>query len=236
MKKIIIFFFLAFYVLFSYSQNDFSDEVYPANGEKPYLNCQILEIENDNIITFIFQDEEYKLKAISIKKNGTYIDLSSFVSEDINHYEAEITTNSEKSKYPIKDRKYAYSALGVGFGNAYGVLGFQFQFRDGKTFGFGGHLGGGVIPRIGEMNKISFGFSAGVKIFVYKPLYFDVTYGVVGVSQYSILLGPSVLTGADLFFGKTVGLNLAGGLSFYQDEIAPTFDFGLLIKLPSQKK
>lgn len=142
---------------------------------------------------------------------------------------------NEKNNIPIKDRRYSYSALGIGFGNAYGVLGFQFQFRDGKTLGVGGHLGGGIIPRIGEMNKIAFGFTAGVKFFVYKPIYLDVTYGVVGVSQYSVLLGPSALAGADLFFGKTVGLNVADGLSLYRGEVAPTLDLGLLIKLPGRK-
>lgn len=78
MKKQIILWGLLFCMLTIYAQND---EVYPASGEKPYLNCQILEVTNDNIITFIYQEQEYVLQAISIKKDGQYFDLSSFVSE-----------------------------------------------------------------------------------------------------------------------------------------------------------
>lgn len=81
MKKLITLFSLVISMLFSYSQNDFTDEVYPSNGEKPYLNCMILEIENDNIVTFIYQDQKYTLQAISIKKDGKYIDFSEFVEE-----------------------------------------------------------------------------------------------------------------------------------------------------------
>lgn len=239
MKKLIILFSLLFSILLTFAQNEFTDEVYPSNGDKPYLNCKILEITHDNIVTFLYQDQAYQIQAISIKKDGQYVDLSSFVSEvknnlielDLN----ETVLEKDSINTPEIDRRYSYSAIGLGFGNAYGILGIQFQFRDGKTFGLGGHLGAGIIPRIGEMSKISFGFTAGVKVFIYKPIYLDVTYGVVGVSQYSVILGPSLLAGADLFFGGKVGLNIACGLSYYQREVAPTLDLGLLIKLPGRK-
>jgi len=239
MKNLIILFSLLFSILATFAQNDFTDEVYPSNGDKPYLNCKILEITHDNIVTFLYQDQAYQIQAISIKKDGQYVDLSSFVSEDKNTLIEldlnETTLEKNATNTTAIDRRYSYSAIGLGFGNAYGILGIQFQFRDGKTFGLGGHLGAGIIPRIGEMSKISFGFTIGAKVFVYKSIFLDITYGAVGVSNYGTLLGPSLLTGADLFFGKTLGLNIAGGLSYYRGDVALTLDLGLLIKLPGRK-
>lgn len=59
MKKLIILFTFLFSLLATFAQNDFTDEVYPSNGDKPYLKCKILEITHDNIVTFLYQDQEY---------------------------------------------------------------------------------------------------------------------------------------------------------------------------------
>jgi uncharacterized pyridoxamine 5'-phosphate oxidase family protein len=243
MKKLIILFTFFVAVLTTTAQNKASDEVYPADGDIPYRKCQILEIKDNNVIVFKFKKETLEVEAISIKKDGKYIDLSAFVKEPnpqelIETIEEEPILEDdfdEDTPNYIRNRKNAYSAFGVGLGNAYGGLGFQFQFRDGYNFGIGGHIGGGIIPRIGEMSKIMFGFNAGVKVYVYRPVFLDLTFGVVGASSYGVLLGPSVKAGADLFFSNTVGINLAGGLSFFAGEFAPTLDFGLLFKLPGRK-
>jgi len=82
MKKLIILFTFLGSVLVAYSQSGPSDEVYPANGNKPYLNCKILEIQNGNEITFVYKGETLSLKAISVKKNGEYFNLSKYMKED----------------------------------------------------------------------------------------------------------------------------------------------------------
>lgn len=82
MKNQIILFILLLSTLFSYSQNDFTDEVYPASGEKPYLNCKIIEVSNNNEITFVHQDKSFTLVAITIKRDGKYIDLSTYLDQE----------------------------------------------------------------------------------------------------------------------------------------------------------
>ncbi len=85
------------------------------------------------------------------------------------------------------------------------------------------------------MNKAVFGFNVGVKFYVYRAVFLDFTYGSVGVSDSGVLLGPSILTGADLFFSRKVGMNIAGGMSYYRKEFAPTLDIGLLLRRPNPK-
>ncbi len=243
MKKLIILITILGAVLAASSQNEASDEVYPADGDVPYRKCQILEIKDNNVIVFKFKKKTLEVEAISIKKDGKYIDLSAFVKdpplqepEETKQEESvfEDDFNEDTPNY-IRTRKNAYGAIGIGAGNAYGGLGFQFQFREGNNLGIGGHFGGGVIPRIGDMNKAVFGFNVGVKFYVYRAVFLDFTYGSVGVSGSGVLLGPSILIGADLFFSRKVGMNIAGGMSYYRKEFAPTLDIGLLLRIPNSK-
>lgn len=125
-----------------------------------------------------------------------------------------------------------YVSLGGGFGNSYGGAGTRFQFRTGGIVGFGLHVGLGVYPNpfyyvgTGSFQKrIQFDF--GVKLFVYKWAYVDFQLGMVGRdhdyylyntgdrSDFSdVLFGPALLSGVDYIFGKHLGVNVAGGVSF----------------------
>ncbi len=125
-----------------------------------------------------------------------------------------------------------YVSLGGGFGNSYGGAGTRFQFRTGGIVGFGLHVGLGVYPNpfyyagTGSFQKrIQFDF--GVKLFVYKWAYVDFQLGMVGRDHdyylyntgdrndfSDVLFGPALLSGVDYIFGKHLGVNLAGGVSF----------------------
>ncbi len=136
-----------------------------------------------------------------------------------------------KSKFQLNGHD-KYVSLGAGYGNSYGGAGTRFQFRTGGVVGFGLHVGLGVYPNpfyyvsTGSFAKrIQFDF--GVKLFVYKWVYVDFQLGMVGRDQEyylyntgdrsdfsDVLFGPALLTGCDYIFGKHIGLNIAGGVSF----------------------
>ena len=136
-----------------------------------------------------------------------------------------------KSKFELNGHN-KYVCLGLGFGNSYGGAGTRFQFRTGGMVGFGLHVGLGVYPN--PFNYVGTGsfakriqFDFGVKLFVYKWAYIDFQLGMVGRdhdyylyntgdrSDFSdVLFGPALLSGVDYIFGKHIGLNIAGGVSF----------------------
>jgi len=141
-----------------------------------------------------------------------------------------------KNSAYFEKQKNEYSAFGIGIGNAYGALGFQFQIRTGKIMGAGMHFGAGFIPG-GKTFKQSFAFKVGAKFYYYKPLFIDLAYGTGAIdSRGNTYNGLSMLIGGDFIFTKVVGLNAGIGLSKDDDRYYPTFELGLLLKFNNKKK
>ncbi len=70
MKKLIILITILGAVLLASSQNEASDEVYPADGDIPYRKCQILEIKDNNVIVFKFKKKTLDVEALALKRMG----------------------------------------------------------------------------------------------------------------------------------------------------------------------
>lgn len=211
----------------SYSQESYTDTISLNNGS--FLNAKILKQKPGKSIT-------YKTQSGSI---------TTIRWDDIQRYHTDnkLTITENYTSISIKKKSYLekgyneYMAFGLGYGNAYGGLGAQLQFRGGKTMGFGAHFGAGYIPSTLQRQSNSFGWKIGGKLYCYKYLFIDITYGVVAVSEGGQTgIGPSFLTGGDFIFTKNIGLNVAIGISKYGNDYSSSFDIGLLIKLSSPKK
>lgn len=225
MKKISLLILILIFALPAFSQESYTDLIYLYDGT--IINAKVLKQNLGKSIT-------YKTESGSIT-NIRWDDIQKYYIDN------KLTTTEDIDPEILKKKSYLekgyneYAAFGLGLGNAYGGLGVHLQIRGGKTIGFGGHFGVGFIPGINGWDK-SFGWNIGGKIYCYRYLFIDVTYGVVAVyNDGQTGIGPSLLTGGDFIFSKNIGLNIAIGGSKYGGEIGPTFDFGLLIKLSPQK-
>lgn len=210
-----------------FSQETYTDTIYLNDGS--ILNAKVLKQKLGKYIT-------YKTESGSI---------TTIRWEDIKKYHTDhkLIITENYSPISIKKKSYLekgyneYLAFGLGFGNAYGGLGAQLQIRGGKTIGFGAHFGAGYIPGIKSGYGNSLGWKIGGKLYCYKYLFLDVTYGVVALYKGGQTgVGPSLLIGGDFIFSKYIGLNVAIGISEYGNDYSSTYDFGILIKLPSSKK
>lgn len=222
---ICILFFL--FTISSYAQETYTDTIYLSDGS--ILNAKVLKQKLGKYIT-------YKTKSGSI---------TTIRWEDIKKYHTDhkLIITENYSPISIKKKSYLekgyneYLAFGLGFGNAYGGLGAQLQIRGGKTIGFGAHFGAGYIPKAQNKYGNTLGWKIGAKLYYYKYLYLNATYGVVALYKGGQTgIGPSVLIGGDFIFTKHIGLNVAVGVSKYNEDLGSTYDIGILIKLPSPKK
>jgi len=110
--KIIFTFLLLIIGIHLMAQNSSNDIIYPIDEAKPIKNCKIIRIENGNLVFYTLMGKERSIKAMLIKKDGKYIDLS----EDENKANTEIEIiNPEQNSNPqiiyeeriiIKDYNY----------------------------------------------------------------------------------------------------------------------------------
>jgi len=242
MKSITLLFAL-FMGITVFGQSQYADIVYPAENGDTISNCNIIKVKEGNVVLFEHHGVVQKLAAKAIVWDSKYYDLVGYLEKGTATSSSDLSPEVDPEKEKQKQSPYLergdndYAALGVGFGNAYGGIGGQFQIRGGKTLGFGLHLGAGFIPGTNNGFESSFGWNGGVKFYYFKALFLDVTYGVVTLTSYGNTgKGPSLLLGGDFILSKRVGLNVAAGMSRYSDEYGFTMDLGLLIKLPHQKK
>ncbi|MCK5775144.1 MAG: hypothetical protein KAH25_03155, partial [Bacteroidales bacterium] len=104
---------------------------------------------------------------------------------------------TKKSAY-FEKQKNEYGAFGIGVGSSYGAIGFQYQIRTGKTLGAGMHFGVGYVPKLTAKSQATIAFKVGAKFYYYKPLFIDIAFGTVAVTQYgNPYLGVSMLVGGD---------------------------------------
>jgi len=161
-------------------------------------------------------------------------------------------SETEENSNPNKFRFY----VGAGFGNSYGMLGTNLEFRF-SHFAF--HGGVGWYPLAGE--DITFAWSAGLKGYIWKNLYINAVVGTVGhyeehryyysgnetyyKSYYEPILGISPMVGYQWAWGNGVrfGLNVGGGISigFVKKPlitgsiVAPALDLGISISFGTKK-
>jgi len=74
--KIIFTFLLLIIGIHLMAQNSSNDIIYPIDEAKPIKNCKIIRIENGNLVFYTLMGKERSIKAMLIKKDGKYIDLS----------------------------------------------------------------------------------------------------------------------------------------------------------------
>jgi hypothetical protein len=210
--------------------------VYPEDGSKPYLNCKILEITEGNTVSFEQGKKSYSLKAISIKKDGIYVDLSEYVQKELvpvnehlqPHIEEEFTIDT------IERKQNAHSFVAIGAGSSFGGMGPQFQLGFLKTKVLAIHVSMGVTPDMHGKSGIYHGYKIGVKAYAYKPFYFDLAYGLIGFTNWSAIKGFSLMTGADVILYKKLGLNIGVGMGYTDQTIyVPLADFGIFFNLPA---
>jgi len=224
-------------------------------------------VKVEDVVSIKYQDgtEEVFAKTIEekkIKETETEHNTQQYVYT----YEAvedENIPEEPTSKFEMNGHD-RYVSLGAGFGNSYGGVGTRFQFRVGHIVGFGMHVGLGLYPRpfnipgTGSFQK-RITFDLGLKMFCYKWIYLDFQFGMTGRDGgyylYDIrkdidynhyddpLIGAAILAGADYIFGKHLGLNIAGGVSFpikdvimdnvfpeTKTDVFPAIDAGLFYK------
>ena len=81
MKCIYLGLILVFIGLSSYSQSQAKDIIYPADQGKIIINCSIIKITEGNLVFYKLRQKEYQRRALTVKREGVYIDLSEFVTQ-----------------------------------------------------------------------------------------------------------------------------------------------------------
>jgi len=144
---------------------------------------------------------------------------------------------------------YHYFSVGPGGGISYGGLGVRIQYRVGRRFGLGLHVGGGIT--LESFFKADPYYNMGMKFFFLTYAYLDFSYGITGTSYKKIppylngneiainSTGFSALIGTDYFINKYFGVNIAFGLVIPTKKLkyGPqyVFDAGVVFKFPLRK-
>ena len=187
--------------------------LYLNNGKK--VNCKILEGNTNEFITVKTMSGETQIYTQDeIKGVGKFGDSKM----------TQLEKGSTDAFFAYHRNQYV--AFGLGFGFAYGAAGAQFHARFGGNIGFGVHIGAGYMPELGESDSF-FLYNLGVKLYLYRAVYVDFNYGVLGDG----IVGPGLKLGGDLFVSKHFGINIAGGWVFPKSYgTHTTFDIGVFVK------
>ncbi len=97
MQNIAVFLIVLLSSFVSIAQSDFSDIVYPSSKEDIIINCQITEVSEGNLISYRLKKKIFQVRAIYIKRDGEYIDLSEFVKSADENQIMEDAQNEETS-------------------------------------------------------------------------------------------------------------------------------------------
>ena len=83
------------------SQNVDTDVIYPLHNDPPIKGCKIIDIVHRNVVVYTKYGDKYRIKAISVKRNGTFINLTSTTS----------SSNSQPNNYNLgtyRGQNYEY--------------------------------------------------------------------------------------------------------------------------------
>jgi len=211
--KIKLLIILIFISLFTYSQEKYTDIVYLANGDR--VSGMIID-----------RNDSAQLIKLNLKKN----EVITIYYDEISRIEGHQINKSDNK---------TYKSLGIGFGNSYGEIGLLYQQKIDSKIAWAYHLGIGIYPDFYGVNPAIW-YNAGLKLYTYKWVYVDVTYGVIERNYYREAykneLGTSLLIGADWFIYNKIGLNAAFGIASVSDreKVAVDYlviDIGIFIKL-----
>jgi hypothetical protein len=150
--------------------------------------------------------------------------------------------NGDKDVFPadqpndkfFSDKKNSYLSVAAGIGTSYGLIGMKVQGRHGNIVGFGYYAGVGFAG-----NNIS--LNLGLKFYPYKWLYINPQFGYIESKTVSYFREDerhtnyfALLTGADVFFNKFLGLNIGAGMIYSENSgrsiVEFIFDLGIAIK------
>ena len=132
MKKLFTLLIISLISISTYAQGSSNDIIYPIDESKPIKNCKIINIENGNMVFYLLNGNEKSIKAMLVKKNGEYIDLSedeaktketdqnnispkltreeNIKDQDYNYYHQEYTSGQKRKKLGL-----VISTIGAGF-------------------------------------------------------------------------------------------------------------------------
>ncbi len=79
MKSIMVFLIVLMSSFVSNAQSDYTDIIYPSAHKDIITDCQITDVSEGNLISYKLKKKIFQVRAIFIKRDGEYIDLSEFV-------------------------------------------------------------------------------------------------------------------------------------------------------------
>jgi hypothetical protein len=121
--KILLLSFL-FSVLYCFAQVEYTDEVYPFDGSEPILNCKIKKLENENYVTYEYQNKIKRVFARAIRKDGKYIVLKN--PEEVIQSNKQVKSESfryQNKSYAHYERLYKKAQKQKKIGMASAVVG-----------------------------------------------------------------------------------------------------------------
>lgn len=157
--------------LYSFSQDEYDDIIYPVSGGDSIAECQILKIKNWNTIIFEKDDFQDTVLAIAAIKNGRFIDFRTRKEIKANAYPLIFSSTNEKEitkgeaffqaeyQKALKQKKGGakFSLLG----GAIGAITYGVMYRNNKNnestryFIPALFIGGGVLFNLGTPLWIS---------------------------------------------------------------------------------
>lgn len=196
MKKQILLLLVIISTQFSWAQIQFNDVVYPLDGSDPIVNCLILDIVDGNMVVYSYENNTREIKAISVKENGHFIDLSEYAEQagftnqesvdDANFYKG-YNYNYYVLKYDRSRRLTSRGRIFSFTGITLGVLGYFVMSNlndwdsELRVFGVGTFLAGGILTSIGIPSMVigqvkSKKYKEGIKYFEKREL--SLNYGI----------------------------------------------------------
>jgi len=210
------------------------DIIHKRNGFE--LEVKVLEIGINKIKYKQFNDLEGPDRLIKIR-NVYLIEYENGKTEKFALYN---TTIDSLGYY-----KANYTSYSVGYGNSYGGLGIQAQWRKGDSSGFGYHFGVGK-----DIENNTFGFSLGARYYPSRDLYINLQGGSLGTQEeksyyynsfsdsledeniygLSLMLGGSWFLDNEDRFGVNAGIGVSYIYKSLRDDTKLAYDIGLSYK------
>lgn len=144
MKQTIIVFFFMLFTTVTFSQNEGTDIIFPANGDATISNCTIKKIQDENMIIYQKDNKEFSVKATAIKRNGEYIDFTKKSNSQLSQTTPVLNNQNEQGEYNGFNYKH-YEDL-------------QAKGKTQKQWGAGLTLGGLGLFFIGAIMAVNSGY------------------------------------------------------------------------------
>jgi len=216
-------------------------------------NTQIGEVSD---VIILKSRERISGELLKIETGGNFFLIHDILKDTIVLPDSLILENKHSKKLVDKHLQknylgvYHYISISPGIGLSYGGLGGRIQYRLGREFGIGVHVGGGLT--LDSFWGAGPRYNFGLKLFFLTYFYIDGSYGSIGTyykkvypyTQYDEKSfnynGFSILAGVDYFFNKRFGVNFAFGAKLPQENKnigwEEAVDVGVIFKLSINQK